>query len=111
MHGKRGRKKQERKSREKRKQARKWQGKNNRENKERKRKKERENTKKCDKACTNRLFPSLPLNSLLPSKLEDSGSSYLGPVLQSKQFLWQDFHARLLTLKASSILGLNPPMN
>ena len=55
----------------------------------------------------NRLFPSLPLNSLLFSKLKDSRSSHLGPLLQSKQFLWQDFDARLLTLKASSLLGLN----
>ena len=60
----------------------------------------------CDKACTNRLLPSLPLNSLLSSKLKDLRLSHLGPFFQNRQFLWQNFPVRLPTLEIVSFLGL-----
>ena len=71
----------------------------NRKRKKNKRVRSKVRKQKCDKACTNRIFPSLPINSLLSSKLKDQRLSHLGQFFQSRQFLWQDFPVRLPTLK------------
>jgi len=44
-----------------------------------KRKKDNERKQKCDKSCTNRLLPSLPLNSLPSGQPRDLRISHLGP--------------------------------
>ena len=62
--------------------------------------------RKCDKACTNRLLPSLSLNSLSFSQPIDLRISHLGSFFQSGQFLWHDYPERLPTLEIDFLLGL-----